>query len=73
MAQHIGGYPFTLLTTLLNTNQELISCATHSKLTKEFHHEVIRELLETKFSKKELEIEQKKKIVQTEHEFRQEK
>jgi len=76
MVQHIGGYPFTLLATLLNTNQELISCAIHSKLKKEFHHEGIRELLETTLSKKELkelEAEQKKKIVQTEHEFRQEK
>ncbi len=55
--------PLILLATLLNTNQELISCTTHSKLTKEFHHEGIRELLETKLGKKELEIEQKKKIV----------
>ncbi len=76
MTEHIGGYPFTLLATLLNTNQELISCATHSKLKKEFHYDGIQELLETTLSKKELkelETEQKKKIVQTEHAFRQEK
>ena len=76
MVQSIGEYPFTLLATLLNTNLEVISCAKHSKLIKELHEEGIQELLETQLSKrelKELEIEQKKKIIHTEHEFRQEK
>ncbi|MEA3417985.1 MAG: transposase [Campylobacterota bacterium] len=76
MTQRIGEYPFTLLAALLNKNQELISCAKHSKLKKEYHYESIQEMLSRPLSKKEqkeLEAEQKKKIVQTEHEFRQEK
>jgi len=76
ITQQIGEYPFTLLSTLLNTNQELISCAQHSKLKKEIHHVGIQELLETQLSKKELkelETEQKKKIIHTEYEYRQEK
>ncbi len=67
---------FTLLSSLLNKNQEVISCAEHSKLKKEYHYEGIQELLKKPLSKKEqkeLEAEQKKKIVQTEYEFRQEK
>ena len=54
----------------------IISCAKHSELKKEFHHEGIQELLETTLTKKEkkvLEAEQKKKITHAEHEFRQEK
>ena len=76
MSQSIGEYPFTLLATLLNKEQEVIHCAKHSKLKKEYHHEGIQELLEKPLSnkeQKELEAEQKKKIVQTEHEFRQTK
>ena len=76
MAQHIGEYPFTLLSSLLNKNQEVIPCAQHSKLKKEYHYEGMQELLEKPLSKKEqkeLEAEQKRKIVQTEHEYRQEK
>ena len=74
--QKIGEYPFTLLATLLNKREEVIPCAQHSKLKKEFHYEGIQELLETTLTKKEqkaLEAEQKKKIIHTEHEFRQEK
>jgi len=70
----IGEYPFTLLATLLNTEQDVIACAKHSKLKKEYHYKGIQELLEQALSKKEqqeLEAEQKKKIVETEHEFKQ--
>ncbi len=76
MAQHVGEYPFTLLASLLNKNQEVISCARHSKLKKEYHYEGVQELLEKPLDKKEqkeLEAEQKRKILQTEYEFRQEK
>jgi len=76
MSQNVGEYPFTLLATLLNSNQEVIKCAEHSKLKKEYHYEGIQELLEKPLSKqeqKELELEQKKKIVQIEHEFKQSK
>ena len=76
LQQHIGKYPFTLLATLLDTNKKLIPCAKHSKLKKELHHEGIQELLETKLTKKELkelETEQKKKIIQKEHGLKQEK
>ena len=76
ISKQIGEYPYTLLSTLLDANKEIIPCAKHSKLTKELHYGGIQELLETKLTKKELqnlEIEQKKKIVQKEHEFRQEK
>ena len=76
MSQIVGEYPFTLLATLLNNDQEVIKCAEHSKLKKEYHYEGIQELLEKPLSKqeqKELELEQKKKIVQTEHEFKQSK
>ena len=76
MSKSIGEYPFTLLASLLNRYQEVIPCAKHSKLIKEYHHEGIQELLEKPLSKaeqKELKREQKKKIVQAEHEFKQEK
>ncbi len=72
----VGEYPFTLLATLLNANQEIIPCAQHSKLKKELHHKGIQEHLAKALSKrelKELETEQKKKIIQSEHEFKQEK
>jgi len=74
MYTSVGEYPFTLLATMLNKEQDVISCAKHSKLKKEYHYEGIQELLEKPLSKKEqkeLEAEQKKKIVQTEHEFKQ--
>lgn len=76
IAKHIGEYPFTLLATLLNANEEVISCAKHSKLKKELHYEGIQEHLEMALSKeelKELETQQKKKIIQTEYGFKQEK
>jgi predicted nucleic acid-binding protein len=74
MCTSVGEYPFTLLATILNKEQNIISCAKHSKLKKEYHYEGIQELLETPLNKKEqkaLEDEQKKKIVQKEHEFKQ--
>jgi REP element-mobilizing transposase RayT len=70
----VGEYPFTLLATMLNKEQDVISCAKHSKLKKEYHYEGIQELLKTPLNKKEqkaLEDEQKKKIVQKEHAFKQ--
>ncbi len=76
MTQTVGEYPFTLLATQLNRASEVILCARHSKLIKELHEEGVQELLETPLSKKELkelENEQKKKITQNEHEFKQEK
>ena len=76
MYANVGEYPFTLLATMLNKEQDVISCAKHSKLKKEYHHEGIQELLEKPLNKKEqeeLEAEQKKKIVQKEHEFKQTK
>ena len=74
MYASVGEYPFTLLAAMLNKEQDVISCAKHSKLKKEYHHEGIQELLEKPLNKKEqkdLEAEQKKKIVQKEHEFKQ--
>ena len=76
MTQTVGEYPFTLLATQLNNDLDTIPCAKHSKLIKELREEGIQELLETALSKqelKELEVEQKKKIIYNEHEFRQEK
>jgi len=74
MSQTIGDCPFTLLAALLNHDQKVIKCAEHSKLKKEYHYKNIQELLEKPLSKKEQkesELEQKKKIVQKEHEFKQ--
>jgi len=74
MYKSAGDYPFTLLATILNREQDIISCAKHSKLKKEYHYEGIQELLEKPLNKKEqkeLEAEQKKKIVQKEHTFKQ--
>ena len=76
MRQHIGDYPFTLLATILSTKHEVIPCAKHSKLKKEYHYKGIQELLEKPLNKKEqqdLEAEQKKPITQDEHEFKQTK
>ena len=69
-------YPFTLVATMLNRDQEIIPCAKHSKLIKEYHYAGIQELLEKPLSKKEqhaLEAEQKKPIIQEEHTFKQRK
>jgi len=68
----IGEYPFTLLATVLNNNQEVIPCAEHSQIKKEIEYEGIREHLEmalTEGELKELEIRQKRKIVQKEHRY----
>jgi len=68
----VGEYPFTLLATVLNSDQEVISCAEHSQIKKEIEYEGIREHLEialTEGELKELEIRQKKKIVQKEHKY----
>ena len=76
LSQEIGEYQYTLLATMLNHDQEIIPCAKHSKLKKEYHYEGIQELLEKPLNKKEqksLEAEQKKPIVQEEHTFRQAK
>jgi len=76
MYSSVGEYPFTLLATMLNKDQTVISCAKHSKLKKEYHYEGIQALLEKPLNEKEqkeLEEEQKKKIVQKEHEFKQTK
>ena len=48
----IKEYPFALLATLLNREQDVISCVKHSKLKKEYHHEGIRELLDRPLNKK---------------------
>ncbi len=72
----VGEYPFTLLATILNKEQDVISCAKHSKLKKEYHYEGMQELLEKPLNnkeQKELEAEQKKKIIEKEHEFKQTK
>jgi len=76
MSTSVGEYSFTLLATLLNSNQEVIKCAKHSKLIKEYRYRGIQELLEKPLSKQEqeeLELEQKKDIVQTEHSYKQSK
>ena len=68
----IGEYPFTLLATVLNDNQEIIPCAEHSQIKREIEYEGIREHLEmglTDGELKELEIRQKKKIVQKEYRY----
>ena len=70
----VGEYPFTLVGTMLHKALDVIPCAKHSKLKKEYHHKGIQELLEKPLNtkeQKELESEQKKKIVQEEHEFKQ--
>ncbi len=76
ITQKIGEYPFTLLATILDENREVISCSKHSKLKKEIEYEGIQEHLEMALSEEELntlEKEKQKKIIQKEHEFRQEK
>ena len=76
ITQKVGEYPFTLLATILNDNQDIIPCALHSKLKKEIEYEGIQEHLEMVLSEDELkilEIEKNKKIIQKEYQFRQEK
>jgi REP element-mobilizing transposase RayT len=72
IANKIGEYPFTLLATVLNGDLEVIPCAEHSQIKKEIEYEGIREHLEVALTEgelKELEIRQKKKIVQKEHSY----
>jgi len=74
LAQAVGEYPYTLLATLLNPRQQIIPCARHSRLKKEYHLEGIQELMEKPLNKQEqqsLEAEQKKPVIQEEHTFRQ--
>jgi len=76
ITKKVGEYPFTLLATILNDNQEIIPCALHSKLKKEIEYEGIQEHLEMVLSEDELkilEIEKSKKIIQEEYKFRQER
>jgi len=76
LTREIGAYPFTLLSSMLNRKQEVIPCARHSKLIKEYHHAGIQELLEKPLNIKEqrtLEAEQKKPIAQEAHTFKQKK
>ena len=72
MSDRVGEYPFTLLATLLDSEREIIPCAEYSQLRKEIEYEGIREHLEMALSEQELkalEIRQKKKIVQKEHQY----
>ncbi len=72
ISSRVGEYPFTLLATVLNSDQELIPCAEHSQIKKEIEYEGIREHLEmtlTKQELKELTIMQKKKIVEKEYKY----
>ena len=76
LSREIGAYPFTLLSSALNKEQEVISCAKHSRLIKEYRLAAIQELLEKPLSKKEqnaLEAEQKKPVEQENHSFKQRK
>ena len=60
------------MATVLNDNQEIIPCAEHSQIKREIEYEGIREHLEmglTDGELKELEIRQKKKIVQKEYRY----
>jgi len=73
MSKRIGEYPFTLLASIINTNQEVIECAKYSKLKSEIEHEGIQEHLEmalTKKERKELEKEQNKKPIKTEYGYK---
>ncbi len=70
----VGEYPFTLLGAVLDKQREVAPCAQHSKLIKEYRYKAIQALLDKPLNPhehKELEDEQKKKIVQVEHAFRQ--
>ena len=73
MTKRIGEYPFTLLATVINSNQEPIECAEHSKLKSEIEYEGIREHLEMALSEEELaklKKEQNRKVIKTEHQYR---
>ena len=73
MSKRIGEYPFTLVASIININQEVIECAKYSKLKSEIEHEGIQEHLEmalTKKERKELEKEQNKKPIKTEYGYK---
>ena len=73
MTNRIGEYPFTLLATVINSNQKPIECAEHSKLKREIEYEGIREHLEMRLTQEELsklQKEQNRKVIKTEHEYR---
>jgi REP element-mobilizing transposase RayT len=73
MSKKIGEYPFTLLASIVNKNQEVIECAKYSKLKSEIEQEGIQEHLEmalTKKERKELEKEQNKKPIKTEYGYK---
>ncbi|MDA3946950.1 MAG: transposase [Helicobacteraceae bacterium] len=75
MADYVGQYEYTLLATLLNTHLKTPMCAQHSRLKKELHYAGVLELLEIALSDEELDAlvqEQKKKIIQVEHEYKTE-
>jgi len=76
MSQKIGEYPFTLLAALFHENKDVIDCAKHSRLLEEIEYEGIQALIETILTEDELaklKKEQKRKIVQKEHEYKYEK
>jgi len=76
MVQKIGEYPFTLLATLLDPSRSPIGCAEHSRLWQEIENEGVQDHLAMALTPEEieaLEAERKRKIVQSEHTFRQEK
>ena len=76
MSQKIGEYPFTLLAALFHENIDVIDCAKHSRLLEEIEYEEIQALIETILTEDELaklKKEQKRKIVQKEHEYKYEK
>ena len=65
ISKTIGEYPFTLLHTLINKNQKIISCARSSRMKKEIDNSNLKSLLEIPLSPielKALKIQQKKKI-----------
>ncbi len=73
MTDRIGKYAFTLLATIMNSKEEVIECAKHSKLKNEIEYEGIQEHLEVALSEKELaelKKEQNRKVIQTEHGYR---
>ena len=73
LVEKVGEYPYTLLAPLLNKFLKLPRCAEHSLLKKELHQEGVLELLEIALNEDEvlaLEKEQKKRIIQVEHEYK---
>lgn len=73
ISKQVGEYPFTLLASVLNDNQEVIPCAKNSKILKEINYEGMRERLELALSKKELknlQSLQKRKIVVEENSYK---